>query len=259
MIINLENKKVLVCGGSQGIGKAVAIQLAASGASVTVVSRNPDNLKPVLAELETVKKSGHRAIAADSSNPAAFIDAISQFGFGYDILVNNTGGPPMGALLNSTGEMLISAFHQHIVSAHLLTQKISEYMKKQGWGRIINIISMSVRTPIDNLGVSNTIRGAMASWAKTLSKELAPNGITVNNILPGNIRTGRLDSIIKINAEKNSKTIAEIESQMISTIPAGRFGNPDEAGWLAAFLASDYAAYITGSSIPVDGGKIPCI
>lgn len=259
MNISLKNKKALVCGGSQGIGKAISLQFARSGASVTVVSRSRDNLEAVYAELNSISSMPHEILSADSSNPQEYVDLIGAGGFEYDILVNNTGGPAMGALLESPAGKLLDAFSGHILSSHLLTQKIAEYMMHNKWGRIINVISMSVRTPIDNLGVSNTVRGAMASWAKTLSNELASHGITVNNILPGNIMTGRLESIIKANAGRNKLSIAEVEKQMTSAIPAGRFGAPEEAGWLAAFLASDYAAYITGSSIAVDGGKIPCI
>ncbi len=261
MNIRLDNKTALVCGGSQGIGRAVALTFAEMGASVTVVSRNTENLQSVLVELKNASGAEHHIIAADSSEPESFVEKIAGAprGFAYDILVNNSGGPPGGAVLSAHPEEMIKAYYQHIIAAHMLTQKLVPAMKNTGFGRIINIISMSVRTPIENLGVSNTTRGAMASWAKTLARELAPFGITVNNILPGNLRTGRLNSLIKNNAEKKNISIEEMEKQMIATIPAGRFGHPEEAGWLAGFLASDYAAYLTGISIPVDGGKIPCI
>jgi 3-oxoacyl-[acyl-carrier protein] reductase len=169
--------------------------------------------------------------------------------------VNNTGGPPPGQAIDSSPDAFVHAFTSHLLCNHILVQALIDGMKKDNYGRIINVISTSVKVPIRGLGVSNTIRGAVASWAKTLSLELGPFGITVNNVLPGATMTGRLKSIIQANAEKSNKSMEEIKQAMIKEIPAGRISEPEEVASLIAFLASPAASYINGTSIPVDGGR----
>ncbi len=175
------------------------------------------------------------------------------------ILVNNTGGPPPGTVIEARPEEFTTAFAQHLICNQILVQAVVPGMQAAGYGRIINIISTSVKQPIAGLGVSNTIRGAVASWAKTLASELAPFGITVNNVLPGMTRTQRLDSLIASKAEKTGKTIEQITQEMIREIPAGRIGMPHEFAAAVAFLASPAASYITGINLPVDGGRTLCL
>ena len=174
-------------------------------------------------------------------------------------MVNNTGGPPAGKAHLANSMDFMDAFKQHLINNHILTTACISGMKKRKWGRIINVISTSVKVPLDNLGVSNTIRGAVANWSKTMANELAQFGITVNNILPGATATDRLSNIIKNKAVKSGHSIKEIEKEMLAQIPAGRFANPEEAANAAAFLASDLAAYITGTNVVVDGGRTACL
>lgn len=262
MNIDLSNKTAIVCGSSQGIGKAIALQFAESGASVILVARNEDKLRSVLRELNTNKKQNHSFILADFSEPDVLRKKIHNFvseNPAVHILVNNTGGPKTGEAYSADVNDYTDAFKKHLVCNQIMVQAIGEGMKKEKYGRIINIISTSVRQPIPNLGVSNTTRAAVASWAKTLSKELAPFGITVNNILPGATKTERLSSIFKARSAGTGKSIEEIEKEWLSEIPAGRFGEPEELAYAAAFLASPLAGYINGVSLQVDGGRISCL
>ncbi|MFA6571558.1 MAG: SDR family oxidoreductase [Bacteroidota bacterium] len=259
MDIRLENKTALVCGSSQGIGKAIAIQFAEMGANLILVARNENALQKVISELPTNNKQKHNYIKTDFSQYEKAIKTINNFLNKFDlnsvdILVNNSGGPAYGQILEDTPEKFIDAFNQHLILSHTLVQALINPMKEKKWGRILNVISISTKQPIENLGVSNTVRGAMASWSKTLSRELAPYGITVNNLLPGYTATTRLEILLKNNADQSGKSIDEISSQIISSIPTRRFGKPEEVAYLAGFLASDYASYITGVSVPVDGG-----
>lgn len=253
MELELQNKHALVCGGSKGIGGAIACSLAEEGARVTIISRSEEDLKKHLSQLTGV---GHSYVVADL-HQSADVDKV----IGYiqqdpvDIVINNTGGPAPGPISEATISGFQSALEMHLFASHRIMQASLPYMKEQGFGRFINVISTSVKIPIPGLGVSNTTRGAMASWAKTLSNEVAGFGITVNNILPGAVSTTRLDAIIESTALKKGVSVEESAKAMESTIPAGRFGKPEELGALAAFLASDKAAYITGVSIPVDGGR----
>lgn len=262
MKINLSGRVSLVCGSSQGIGKAIASQFAFSGAKVILLARNETKLKKLAEDLSEKTKVTHLFIPCDISNieilekkVLEILDIVERI----DILVNNTGGPPPGLLYTSKLEDLEQAFRQHILSAQKLIELIVPKMILNRFGRIINIVSVGMREPIENLGVSNTIRGAMGSWAKTLSRELAPYGITVNNILPGYTMTERLEYLITKRA--SDKGIAfEVEAEAIlHKIPAKRFGTPEEIGYLATFLASDFAGYINGVSIPIDGGFLSCI
>jgi 3-oxoacyl-[acyl-carrier protein] reductase len=255
MNIDLQGKTALVCGASKGIGKSIAIELANSGANVILIARTLKDLMSVHQELNNPDK--HVYISADLQTPSEALKIIQsqlpKFNC-VDILVNNSGGPPSGKLIKSVPDDMQSAMERHLFASHLLVQEFSQYMKERNWGRIINIISISVKQPIENLGVSNTVRGAVASWAKTLATELAPSGITVNNILPGFTATERLQYLIENTAKLNGISTYEVEQEIIKQIPIGRLAKPEEIAHLAVFLASDYASYITGVSIPIDGG-----
>jgi 3-oxoacyl-[acyl-carrier protein] reductase len=257
MNLSLEGKKAIVCGSSQGIGYAVAEELALMGANCILLARNEENLKIAVSQLDTSIRQMHRHHAIDFNEEEALkalIQSILTEG-PVHILVNNSGGPPAGPITEATEEQFLKAFHQHLITSHILTKAVMEGMKSEGYGRIINIISTSVKIPLKNLGVSNTIRGAMASWAKTMSNELAQYGITVNNVLPGLTRTQRLDSLVASIAKKESLPVETVEKNMMSEVPAQRFGEAAEIAAVAAFLASPAAAYVNGTSIPVDGGR----
>jgi len=257
MNINLTKKNALVCGSTQGIGKASAIALAELGANVTLIARNEEKLKAVLAELPN-KYQDHSYIVADFTLPHELGEKVSEdlnrVGT-YHILVNNTGGPAAGAILSAQLDAFENAFTQHLKSNHILAQTVIPGMKEVDYGRIINIISTSVKQPLEGLGVSNTIRGAVANWSKTLAGELAEFGITVNNVLPGATSTDRLSEIIKDKALKTGKSPEDISRAMKNSIPAKRFAQPGEIANAVAFLASEAASYINGVNIPVDGGR----
>jgi len=246
----------LVCGSTQGIGKATALALAKEGVNVTLVARNEDKLKQVLSELPNSKN--HNYIVADFSNPEDLQSKVSAFiahNHGFHILVNNTGGPKSGDILSASISEFEQAFTMHLKCNHLLVQATIPFMKEQGYGRIINIISTSVKEPIPGLGVSNTIRGAVGNWSKTLSIELGAYGITVNNILPGFTDTKRLHDIIKIKANNDGTTIEEMTETMKNYAPIKRFAKPEETANAVVFLASEAAGYINGINLPVDGGR----
>lgn len=261
MNLDLTGKKALVCGSTQGIGKATAIELARLGATVFLFARNKEKLSETLAELPAPHAQQHDWIAADFNVPDQVGRVIRDFASRntIHILVNNTGGPPGGTAIDASIDEYRIAFNSHLVCNQLITQSLVPGMKREGYGRIINIISTSVKMPIRGLGVSNTIRGAVASWAKTLSMELAPHGITVNNVLPGATQTGRLDSLIRTKAQNSGRTEDEIRKEMIHEIPSGRIGLPEEVAAAIAFLATPAAAYINGVSLPVDGGRTGCL
>jgi len=261
MNLSLSGRNAVVCGSTQGIGLAIAQELALLGANCTLIARNEASLKEALLHLDTALQQQHHYHVADFSKPAEVKEVIEKHvkETQVHILVNNTGGPAAGPATEATTEQFVNAFNQHLVCNHILTSAVIPAMKAASFGRIINIISTSVKIPLKNLGVSNTIRGAVASWAKTMSNELGQFGITVNNILPGFTKTQRLDSLINDTAAKKNKEVQEIERQMMQEIPARRFGDPAELAAVAAFLASPAAAYVNGVSIPVDGGRTGCI
>lgn len=259
MNLDLTGKRALVCGSTQGIGKASAIELAKLGASVTLLARDEQKLVGVLAELQSTVHQKHNYLIADFSFPDQLKSALESLQKPIHILINNTGGPPPGQAIDAAPEAFVKAFSNHLLCNHILVQALVEDMKKENYGRIINVISTSVKVPIRGLGVSNTTRGAVASWAKTLSLELAAFGITVNNVLPGASMTGRLKAVIQANADKAGKTYEEAKKAMISDIPAGRISEPEEVAALIAFLATPAAGYINGTSIPVDGGRTGAI
>lgn len=255
MNLDLTGKRAVVCGSTQGIGKATAIELALLGANITLIARDEAKLKAVMKELNPAGE--HTYLVADFSAPETLKQKITEFASKnpVHILINNTGGPPGGQAIDAQPEDFVKAFSNHVLCNQILVQAIVPLMKKEKFGRIINIISTSVKIPIRGLGVSNTIRGAVANWSKTLSLELAPFGITVNNVLPGATMTGRLESILNTNAQKNDKTFDEARLDMIKEIPAGRIAEPLEVAAAVAFLASPAAGYINGVNIPVDGGR----
>ena len=259
MLIDLAGKNAVVCGSTQGIGRAIAMQFAASGANVVLIARNEESLRKVLRELPAGKKQNHNFIVADFSDPDTLRGKMKNYiseNPPVHILVNNTGGPKGGEIINADTLEFENAFRNHLICNHVLVQSVVEGMKKEKYGRIINIISTSVKQPIRNLGVSNTIRAAVANWAKTLSFELAPYGITVNNILPGATKTDRLFSLFEARAKASGKTAEEIKNEWLAEIPAGRFAEPEDPAYAAAFLASPLAGYINGVNIPVDGGRL---
>ena len=258
MNLDLKNKRAMVCGSTQGIGKAVAKELAALGASVTLVARNEEKLQETARELDQTNGQQHDYIVADFSNPDEVyrqLKAYMQEQDAMHILVNNTGGPPGGPILEAKPEEFLKAFNMHLINNHQLVQAVVPLMKRAGYGRIINIISTSVKEPIAGLGVSNTTRGAVASWAKTMANELGQFGITVNNVLPGSTKTGRIWSLVESRAGKSGRSKEEVQQEMEAAIPARRFAEPEEVAAAAAFLATPAAAYINGVSLAVDGGR----
>lgn len=257
MNIQLNGKHALVCGGSRGIGKASAQVMASLGATVTLLARNPEYLTDTVHLLPTPDGQKHLWVAADTSDVSDLQQKIKKLidKSPVHILVNNSGGPAGGALLGAIPDDFLKAMQQHLIAAHVLAGLVVPGMKKLGYGRIVNIISTSVKIPLKGLGVSNTTRGAVASWAKTLSNELAPFGITVNNVLPGATSTDRLNEIIISKSDKLMVDKDVVIEEMKGEIPMGRFGTPEEIAHAVAFLVSPAAAYITGVSLPVDGGR----
>ena len=254
MELNLKNKNALVCGSTQGIGKATAILLAEEGANITLIARNEEKLKAVLAELPNNNQK-HKYLIADFSKPEEVKQVLKASSLQFHVLVNNTGGPEGGPIFNAKIEEFERAFTQHLKCNHLLVQAVVPFMKTQCFGRIINIISTSVKQPLDGLGVSNTIRGAVASWSKTLANELGEFGITVNNVLPGATGTGRLKEIINNKATKTGQSFDAVAEAMKNAAPAKRFAEPEEVAAAIVFLASESAGFINGINVPVDGGR----
>jgi 3-oxoacyl-[acyl-carrier protein] reductase len=259
---NLKGHRALVCGGSKGIGFASAKKLAEMGADITILSRSIEKLSYAADQLPVTHGSQkHNFIALDLGDSMHLGQKIKNLFKDqmYSILVNNSGGPQAGPVTQAEAEDFIKAFQQHVIASHILTQAIIPGMKKNHYGRIINIISTSVKIPLQGLGVSNTIRGAMANWSKTISNELAPFGITVNNVLPGATSTERLDEIIQNKSLKTLKDKEVIIQEMTGEIPMQRFAKPEEVAAAVGFLASPEASYITGINLPVDGGRTGCL
>ena len=257
MDLNLSGRHALVCGASEGIGRATAEELAELGATVTVLSRRESVLREVVSGLAGGADRGHAVAVADTSDTAGLARAAAAVvaRSPVPILVNNTGGPPGGPLHAADLQAFEDGFRRHVLANQVLLQAVLPGMRAAGWGRIINVISTSVREPIPGLGVSNTIRGAVASWAKTLAGELAADGITVNNVLPGFTETGRIAQIVRDRTAREGRSEAEVRDAMQAQVPAGRFANPNETGGVIAFLCSPAAAYVNGVSLAVDGGR----
>lgn len=256
MNLDLSNKNTLVCGSTQGIGKASAEALAKMGANIFLLARNEEKLKSVLDELDTSKGQKHHYFCADFSDVNSVRSITKEIEQkSIHILINNTGGPAGGPIASAQAKDFEKAFSMHLVCNQILSQAVVESMKKACYGRIVNIISTSVKIPINGLGVSNTIRGAVASWAKTMANELGQYGITVNNVLPGFTNTNRLSTLITKKANTQNVSEKQIADTMLSSVPAARFGEAQEVANAIAFLCSPAAAYINGINVPVDGGR----
>jgi 3-oxoacyl-[acyl-carrier protein] reductase len=257
MHLSLEGKNAVVCGSTQGIGLAIAEELALLGANCTLFARNEEGLKAAIKNLDIALRQQHDYLVADFSKPEDVKKAIGQHvqSKPVHILINNTGGPAPGSVLDATEEAFVQAFNQHLIVNELLVKAVVPSMKQARYGRIINVISTSIRIPITNLAVSGTVRGAVAVWSKILANEVGQFNITVNNILPGFTKTQRLESLVQNNAQKRGVSTDVIEQEMTKEIPMKRFGEPAELAAVAAFLASPAASYVNGVSIPVDGGK----
>tara|TARA_B110000014_G_C20080916_1_gene564787 strand:+ start:807 stop:1544 length:738 start_codon:yes stop_codon:yes gene_type:complete len=241
-MIDLDGKRALVCGGTSGIGKAAAEALNDCGADVVILSRSA---------------YGENTISCDLEDLDSLIDSVTkeiESNGSFEILINNSGGPPSGPLIEAKPSDFEKAFLRHVLASQTLVQLLLPGMQKTEYGRIINIISTSVKEPIPGLGVSNTIRGAMASWSKTLSKELPPS-ITINNVLPGFTNTERLTELKKTLSKQKGISQEEVENAWLSTVPEGRLADPSELGKVVAFLSSPAASFVRGTSIPVDGGR----
>jgi len=257
MDINLKGKNAFVGGSSRGIGKATAIELAKLGANVTLVSRSADMMTDIVHQLDNSQGQQHDFLVADFKDIENLKKRVHALALKKDIhiLVNNTGGPAPGEMLETGLDEFLAAFKNHLICNHMLAKLVISGMKKSGYGRIINIISTSVKEPLEGLGVSNTTRAAVANWAKTLANELGEFGITVNNVLPGFTDTERLAEILKIRAEKSNISEEAVIEKMKKTVPLRRFAAPKELGMAVAFLASPAASYITGTNLVVDGGR----
>lgn len=261
MNLDLNGKRALVGGSTQGIGLATAVQLAELGCTVVLLARNEEKLKKAVSTLPTPQGQQHTFLTADFTHPHTVEEAVKAHVKEnvIHILVNNTGGPPAGPAYLAKADEFRIAFNQHLICNQLVAQQVIPGMRSSGYGRIINVISTSVKQPLPNLGVSNTIRGAVANWAKTMANELGPDQITVNNVLPGATATGRLSSIIAGKAEKTGQDEETVRQSMSDAVPLKRFGLPSELANAIAFLASPAAAYISGINLPVDGGRTSCL
>ncbi len=262
MDLSLENKFAWVCGSTQGIGKACALELANMGATVTLIARNETELQRVKAELNSSFKQQHSVIVADFSKPDDLrlqLQLHLKSNAAPHILINNTGGPASGTIVDAKADEFLSAFNNHLICNHILAQAVLQGMKDAKFGRIVNIISTSVKQPLKNLGVSNTIRAAVANWSKTLATEVAPFGITVNNVLPGATNTLRIKNILDARSQKTGKSTNELLTEMIMEVPMQRLAEASEIANAVAFLCSPAAGYITGINLPVDGGRTGCL
>ncbi len=260
MAYPLKNKTALISGATAGIGKASALEISKLGANIVLLARNKEKLENTINELDQSCGQHHSFLIADFSSQnelEELSDSIAKLPI--NILVNNTGGPAGGPIEHAKTNEFLAAFNQHLIANHILTQATIESMKSSGYGRIINIISTSVKAPLNGLGVSNTIRGAVANWSKTMANELGKHQITVNNVLPGATNTGRLNQIFEAKAKKTGKSIQEIKTGMESIVPLGRIAEPQEVANAVAFLASPKASYINGINLPVDGGRTPSL
>lgn len=257
MDLSLADKYAVICGSTQGIGLAIAEELALLGASCTLVARSESGLQTAIKGLDTSHRQQHGYLVADFSQPDHLKQIIAAHVAKYPvhILINNTGGPAAGPVIEASEEAFLQTFNQHLICNHILTKAVVPSMKQSGYGRIINIISTSVKIPLRNLGVSNTIRGAVASWAKSMANELGQFNITVNNVLPGFTATGRLSTLIDHLAKKGNTMVELVEANMKEEVPMKRFALASEVAAVAAFLATPAASYVNGTSIPVDGGR----
>ena len=258
MDLDLTGRHALVCGASQGIGRACAMELAILGANVTALARRADALEHLVRELPRAHASQtHDFVVADSGDTEGLRAVVEKLVAAQPvhILVNNSGGPPPGPAHGAKVDAFLDAYRKHLVANHVLAETVIPGMQAAGYGRIVNIISTSVKEPIAGLGVSNTTRWAVASWSKTLATELAPFGITVNNVLPGSTKTPRIEQIVQTRAQKTGVDAEAMQRKMESEIPMRRFADPSEIAAAVAFLASPAAGYISGINLPVVGGR----
>lgn len=257
MNLSLKGKNALIAGSSAGIGLAIAKELALLGANCFLMARNEEKLKKAVEKLDISQDQKHNYVIADFFNKEEITKSVNDLvkENNIHILINNSGGPPSGSIVQANENDFLTAYQQHLIGNHILTTAVIDGMKKDNYGRIINIISTSIKIPLKGLGVSNTTRGAVAAWSKTMSLELAPFGITVNNVLPGATLTDRLTTIIENKAQKTAASIDEVSEEMLAEIPMNRFGKPEEIAAMAAFLCTPAAAYVTGVSVQVDGGR----
>ena len=261
MNLDLHGKNALVCGASRGIGLATAQELATLGCNVLLLARDEEALAAARDSLPTSAGQSHRYLATDMDDTDGLAAKLQPEleKQPIQILVNNSGGPAAGPAHVAGNDAFEQAFRQHLVAAQSILRVALPGMREAGYGRIINIISTSVKQPIKGLGVSNTIRGAVASWAKTLAAELGPEGITVNNVLPGFTATERLDYLFRNRAEKSGTSFEQVRAAALAQVPMARFAEPGETACAIAFLASPAAAYINGINLPVDGGRTDCL
>lgn len=257
MDLGISGKRALVLASSRGLGLGIANALAAEGCHVLLCGRSTDKLKANCDAINAAGKGKADFVEADLSD-ANFVEtmvhAVHDKLGGIDILVNNTGGPTPGTAEDMNAEKLYNFFQSMVVRVITLTNTLLPLMKTQGFGRIVTVASSGVIEPIGNLALSNTLRGALVGWNKTLATEIASYGITANLILPGRIHTDRIDELDGANAAKSGKSVEEVRAASIKTIPAGRLGKVEEFGAAAAFLCSQQASYITGTMLRVDGG-----
>lgn len=258
MDISLKGKKALIGGSSRGIGKAIALQLAESGASVTLMARSEDKLKKIINALPTSAGQNHQFLLVDFTDYEGYKSLIFDYfkNNSVDILINNTQGPSAGNALEKKVDDYQNAFDLLFKSIVFTTELAIEHMIKNKWGRIINVASVSVKEPLSYLALSNTIRAAVVTWAKSLATEVALHNITINSTLTGYFDTERMFNLNKSKAKQLGITIEEVKQNLAQQVPAKRIGKPEEYGFLVTFLASEKAAYITGTNIPIDGGLL---
>ncbi len=259
MTLMLDGHRAMVGGASHGIGRGCAEALAAKGAKVTLLARDAAALEAARDALPTPSGQDHDFVAVDFSDWRNVRDAAApsiETNGPVTVLVNNTGGPAAGPIRDAEPESFAAAFEQHILTNQALVEVVQPGMIDMGHGRIVNIISTSVVTPIRHLGVSNTIRAAVANWGRTLAGELGPYGITVNNVLPGYIDTERLRTSNQRRAALSGQSVEDLAAQQEASVPIGRLGTPADIGAVVAFLASPEAAYVNGVNLPVDGGRL---
>ncbi len=261
MNISLKHKKALIGGSSSGIGKAIAEQLAESGATVTLMARNGDKLKSILSKLPTADGQKHQYLLVDFNDFEGYKNVISTYfeNNTVDILINNTQGPSGGGALEKGVNDYQDAFDLLFKTVVFTSELALKQMRKNEWGRIINVASISVKEPLSYLVLSNSIRAAVTTWAKTLASDVGKYGITVNNVLTGYFDTDRITQLNTKKAEKMGVAPEEVLKEMEARVPVGRIGDPKEYGHLVAFLASEKAAYITGTNIPIDGGLLKSV
>jgi 3-oxoacyl-[acyl-carrier protein] reductase len=259
MDLGLKGRAALVCGSSQGLGRAIAEALAAEGTDVVINSRTPEKLRLVRDEIASATGANVAAAAADLTDPAAVQQVVkaARDAFGkIDILVTNTGGPPSGPFEDHDAAVWRHAIAQNLESVVNLVRAVLPEMKERKWGRIVNVTSITVKQPVGGLILSNSIRAAVTGFAKTISNEAAPFGVTVNCVVPGFTRTERLVDLAEASASRSGQSVADVYEGWQKEVPMGRLGEPEELGALTAFLCSEKAAYVTGQSVAVDGGWI---